>query len=489
MIAAVAPGPHASVAPPRPPAGLPAWQLRDAVACGELRVVDVVSAHLDRLDEVQPVLNAAVAVRRAAALAEARELQAALDDGAPPGLLCGVPFTVKDVIATADLPSRCGSAAFADNRQGADAAAVARLRAAGAILIAKTACPEFAFGVTTDNPVEGVTRNPWGAHSAGGSSGGEAALIGAGASALGIGTDYGGSLRWPAQSCGVLAVRPGERRVDGTGQLPERGGRMDGRAGDGGDLDAELSVQRRFQVVGPLARTVRDLALALGVLADDATLVRLASAPAPPASAVGWTVTESSQAVGAGVADAVVAAVARLAEAGIAVVHAPTVLDGLHHAFNALRDTDPLADLRRAVGDRLDLVGPGARRTLDTAPVSLADPGPLWAALDRLRDGVLAQLDRTPVLIVPVAPAAACALDGTATVDGTLLTAFELMAQCRAVSALRLPALSIPVGQAGGLPVSVQVVAGPGREDLVLGIGLLLEQLLGGAQEPPWLSP
>src|SRR4051794_8137530 len=196
--------PYPRLTAPRAPVGWPAWRLRDAISAGQLRVVDVVQAHLDRLAEVQPTLTAAVEVRREAALAEAARAQARLDAGEPAGPLCGVPFTVKDVIATAGTPTRCGSAAFVDNVPAVDAVAVRRLRAAGAILIAKTNCPEFAFGVTTDNQVYGVTTNPWGAHSPGGSSGGEAALVASGASPLGLGTDYGGSLRWPAQCCGVL---------------------------------------------------------------------------------------------------------------------------------------------------------------------------------------------------------------------------------------------------------------------------------------------
>jgi amidase len=466
---------------PRAPVGWPAWRLRDAIVAGELGVREVVEAHLERLEEVEPWLHATAFVRREQAVREAGELEARLARGERPGPLWGVPATVKDIIATAGTPTECGSAAFAGNIPAVDAVAVGRLRAAGAIVIAKTRCPEFAFGMTTPG-----TRNPWGPHSPGGSSGGEAALLAAGASALGIGTDYGGSLRWPAQCCGVLALRPGLGAVDGTGQLPERGGALDGRPGTPGPG----SVQRRFQVVGPIARGVRDLAIALATIGGRGLpAAGLAGGDSGGLEwpRVGWLLGEDSQRVGADAQGAVRAAAAALAGAGLSVEEAPGCLDGLHVAFNELRDTDRLLDLIAAVGTRRDRLGPAAAHSLAAAPISGADPQPLREKIDELCDGVRVALGRTPVLIAPVAPAAACRLDGSELVDGELLAGFALMAQCRAVSALGLPALSIPVARdRRGLPLSVQVIAGPGREDLVLAVGGRLERLLGGWIQPPW---
>jgi amidase len=479
----------ATLGPPQPPVLWPAWRLREAIVGGEYTAREVVEAHLRRLDEVEPWLNATAFVRGDAALAEADALQAGLDAGERPGPLCGVPITVKDILATAGTPTCLGSLAFAENTPAVDAAAVARLRAAGAIVIAKTNCPEFAFGVTTESVAQGVTRSPWGAHSPGGSSGGEAALVAAGASALGLGTDYGGSLRWPAQCCGVLALRPGVGAVDGTGQLPERGGRLDGGPG----VPGPDSVQRQFQVVGPIARTVRDLALVMATLggrelaAAGPQATDGGSGSLPGGLRIGWVGGEDSQRVGPDARAALSAVVQALESAGLALEEAPGSLDALHVAFNELRDTDPLADLVAAVGERRGLLGAAAARALAGAPVSGADPRPLRIRIVELRDRVLAQLERTPVLIAPLAPVAACGLDGTATVDGATLAGFELMAQCRAVSATGLPALGIPVGHdRRGLPLSVQVIGGPGGEGLVLDVGVVLERLLGGRREPPW---
>lgn len=458
--------------------GRPAWWLRDEMAAGRLPVRQVLEAHLDRLYEVEPWLSATVTINGDRALAEADRLQRDLADGMAPGPLFGVPFTVKDVIATAGVETTCGSQAFAGNVPLVDAVAVRRLRAAGGILLAKSNCPEFAFGVTTDSPLRASTRSPWGEHSPGGSSGGEAALVAAGASALGLGGDYGGSLRWPAQCCGVLALRPGIGSVDGTGQLPELGGRLDGGADGPSD-----SVQRHFQVVGPLARSVRDLDISYQVLSGQP----VSGAVGLVGLRVGWLDDDPGQPVDREVSAVVRAAVGRLAERGILTEPVPDALAGLHEAFNALRATDPMTDLRAALDGRGGAVGPVARSILDTKPSS-DDAESLWSALAALRERVRQQLGRTAVLVLPVAPAASCDLEGRASVNGQAVSGFALMAQCRAVSALGLPVLSIPIGlDAGGLPVSVQVVAGPGREDLVLHVGALLEQLGGGLQSPPWL--
>jgi len=475
---------------PAGPAGWGVRRIREALVARQFTVVEIITAHLDRLDEVEPWLNATVTICRDEALATARRLQASLDAGMVPGPLFGVPFTVKDVIATAGVATRCGSGAFADNVPSVDATSVARLREAGAVLIAKTNCPEFAFGVTTANATFGETRSPWGEHSPGGSSGGEAALLAAGASAFGLGTDYGGSLRWPAQCCGVVAMRPRLGAVDGAGQLPEAGGRMDGGHVGGARAEPTTSVQRHFQVVGPLARSVEDLALVLAVL-QDAAVERLDDLEPLDSKGltIGWVVEEDSQPVDASVHAVIAAFADALTTAGLTVVTLPHAFDGLHATFNALRATDAMTDLRAAIGDRWDAVGAGARASVEGAPASAADPAPLWVALETLRAATLEQMAVAPLVMFPVAPAAGCALDGTALVDGTLTAGFALMAQCRAVTALGLAALSIPVGRdANGLPVSVQIVATPGHEASLVRLGRFIDVLTGGAPTPAWRS-
>jgi amidase len=475
------------VPPPADPVGWPAWRLSDAVASGELDAVELVTAHLDRLSAVEPALTATTYICSDEAREDAAALGRHLAAGGLPGPLCGVPFTVKDIIATAGVPTCLGSAAFATNIPRRDAATVARLRAAGAILIAKTNCPEFGFGVACGNERYGQTRNPWGAHSSGGSSGGEAALVAAGASALGLGTDYGGSLRWPAACCGVVAMRPGLGTVDGSGQLPERDGRLDGDASAPAEAD---SPQRRFQVVGPIARSIRDLEIAYAVISG-----LVAPPPSPPRAAFVFAAMRDldNGPIGADALGAVDLAIGALRDAGYSVEEPTGVLDGLHGAYNALRQTDHLADLRIALRGRGDLIGAEAAAVLEAAPAS-ALPREVVAhrqlAVDRLRAVVLERLRRTPVLLLPVAPLPACDFAGNAQLDERTLRGFELMSYCRAVSALGFPALSVPVGLTKtGLPISVQVVTGPGQEPLALACGSLLERLLGGSRTPPWLSP
>ncbi len=170
--------------------------------------LEVMRAVLDRIDRVNPRINAIVTLARESALSEARRATAALRRGAKLPPLFGVPVGIKDVTPTRGLRTTYGSKLFADHVPEADALVVERLRAAGAIVIGKTNTPEFAFGPNTVNAVFGATRNPWNlALTAGGSSGGSAAALATGMCPLAEGTDLGGSLRGPAAFCGVVGFR------------------------------------------------------------------------------------------------------------------------------------------------------------------------------------------------------------------------------------------------------------------------------------------
>src|SRR5439155_26577288 len=179
-------------------------------------------AQLERIDRRNHELNAIVTLRADGALEDARGLERAMrgtgaGDRWP---LAGVPFTVKDLIATGGVRTTAGTPFLKDFVPAADATAVARLRRAGAILLGKTNCPEWGMFGYTRNSLFGETRNPVGPVTPGGSSGGEAAAIAARCSPLGLGTDFGGSVRWPAHCTGIFALRPTAGRVPGTGQLP-----------------------------------------------------------------------------------------------------------------------------------------------------------------------------------------------------------------------------------------------------------------------------
>lgn len=187
------------------------------VRSGSVSAAEVLEGFIDRISAGNDALNALVAIRLDGARSDARRIDEQVVAGLDPGPLAGVPFSAKDVLATVDLPTTCGSRLLAGHRTTYDATVVARARAAGGILLGKTNCPEFAFGVHTVNDLFGRTNNPLGAFTAGGSSGGEAAAVAAGFSAFGLGTDFGGSIRWPAQCAALIGLRPTIGRLPGTG--------------------------------------------------------------------------------------------------------------------------------------------------------------------------------------------------------------------------------------------------------------------------------
>src|SRR5262249_9873078 len=231
---------------------LSATELAQRIARRQLSSAEVVDAHLARIDAVNPALNAVVRLlageaRAAAALADKR-----LADGETIGPLHGVPFTVKENIDMAGLPTTWGVPALAKAVVPADAPVVERMRAAGAIPIARTNLPDMALRVHTDSSLHGLTRNPWHpGRTAGGSSGGEAAALATGMTPIGLGNDIGGSLRNPANACGIASIRPSFGRVPDAGYVP---------------TEHHLLAVQLMNVQGPMARRVADVRLILRVL-------------------------------------------------------------------------------------------------------------------------------------------------------------------------------------------------------------------------------
>ncbi|MFQ5927408.1 MAG: amidase, partial [Terriglobia bacterium] len=230
---------------------LSASQMAEMIARREISPVELLEAHLARIEERNRALNAIVSLAAERARAQARAAEAAVMQGAELGVLHGVPITIKSSIDVAGLRCEAGSKLRAGNVPATDAPLVARLRAAGAIVLGTTNVPDLLMAYETDNLLYGRTNNPWDLdRTPGGSSGGEAAAIAAGCSAAGVGSDGGGSIRVPAHFSGICGLKPTPGRIPATGHFPP-----------------SLGPFALLGVVGPMARTVGDLQLLLEVMA------------------------------------------------------------------------------------------------------------------------------------------------------------------------------------------------------------------------------
>jgi len=231
--------------------GAPAGWLARAIRSKKVSSLEVVRAHLEHIHTVNPRLNAVVFATAESAIKEARAADRHNKRRSALGPLHGVPFTAKDIFDTAGLPTTAGLRMLRTNIADHDATVIARMRRAGAILIGKTNCPPGGAGEESWNSVHGGTRNPYDINrTPGGSSSGEASIIAAGGSPVGLGSDSGGSIRMPAHYCGIAALKPTAGLVPVTGAYALPGGLSDPRS-----------------QVGPMARFVADLSLVLPVLA------------------------------------------------------------------------------------------------------------------------------------------------------------------------------------------------------------------------------
>lgn len=410
--------------------------------------VEVVDAHLARIAAVNPRLNAVVQLSVDSARAEARAADAALAHGGVRGPLHGVPFTVKDVIETAGLvcaaglPERTG---FVPER---DATVVARLRAAGAILLGKTNVPTGGGGIECDNAVYGRTNNPYDlARTPGGSSGGEAAIIAAGGSPLGLGSDSGGSIRLPAHNCGIAGLKPTAGRVPFTGA---------GHAGDVSDTRT---------VVGLLARSVQDLALAFPIIAGmdwwDASVV-----PMPLGDPAAVTVKDLR--------------IAFYTNDGIS-TPTPETVTSVRAAAQALADAGAKVDEQLPTGiERCWEITQGVWKW-HRGETTAADYARVLARWGRLRSRMLAFMEQWDVVVCPVSASPAVLHGTTADYNQATMISYTV-----AYSLSGWPAVVVRAGTSPeGLPIGVQVVARPWREDVALAVAKHLEDRLGGWRSPP----
>lgn len=437
----------------------------------EVSPVEVVSAYLDRIDAVNGQVNAIVTVADSA-LNAARTAEAAVLAGEELGPLHGVPFTVKDSIDTAGVMTQRGSPIFRGRTPEIDATSVERMKRSGAILLAKTNLPEFSYWIESDNLLSGRSNNPWDLErTPGGSSGGESAAIAAGMSPLGLGTDLAISIRGPAAQTGITSMKPTHGRVPMTGIWPR--------------------APRRFWHVGPMARSVRDIALALSQLAGPdgqdafATIAardigKLSEKVKRPLR-IGWMVGPGYGPVHPEVVATVKGAAKALSDLGISVepVSIPALeKDFALDVFNRLHVMEmkpAFAQVTAGHGD--DEIYKMAKTMLSLPDTSMSDFIDAEQAADRIRDGYAEYFAHYDALITHVLPLPAHKHGAdTFVIDGQTVDATYLQGATVPLNIAGLPGLSMRFGTSSeGLPINVQIVGAWHDEATILQVATLLE--------------
>ncbi len=436
---------------------------------GAVSSLELVDAHLDRIEERNPHLNAFTMV-----LADqARESARRADQGLKTGRLHGVPVTVKDSFDLAGHPSRLGSYFAPGAPAAGDSAVVERLRREGAIILGKTNTPEFLMSYESDNFITGRSNNPWDVErTPGGSSGGEAAAIASGCSPGGVGSDGGGSIRVPAHFCGIAGLKPTPGRVSSIGHRP---------------MDAVKGIS----VCGPLARSVADVRLLFEVLAgyDDRDVL---SAPVPLRDPdlkdvrIGVMEQFYDIPVSPAIRNCVRDAAGLLGELGFAVGEfRPEGLErapNLWHFFFGKLVAQSMKD--RIAGRENEAhwtYTENLGSALDGPPITAWQVIESMSKRDSMRRRLLEQMRRVPVVLMPVASIGAFKhRERNFSVEGKTIGMFQAMMTVTPVNLLGLPALVVPFGMnEDGMPIGIQLVGRPWEEELLLEIGVRLEAARG----------
>jgi len=459
---------------------LPAVRQLELLRAGKLSIIELAEAHILQIERLEPQLNAFADFDAENVRAQAKQLVAFDGECGP---LHGLPVTVKSSIATAGYRCEIGSLLLKGDVPHEDAMVVTRLRAAGALILGTTNCPEFLMAYETANLLHGRTNNPWDLeHSPGGSSGGESAAIAAGLSAAGLGSDSGGSVRVPAHFTGICSLKPTPGRIPGRGHLPPCVG--------------PFSI---LGAIGPMARTMADVQLMFRTLAGQD--------PADPTSPPIALQNPNTQ-------DLRAHTVGLFANDGLVPV-TPETRAAVDAAANALRDAgfrvepfrprtlEPLRKLWwkffvqcgamfyepeiRGKRDRLSPIFNEFLAIAESAgPLSSTELLNAWAELDLLRAKTLDEIKNYPVLLCPVASVPAFRHgERSWTVDGQTVEYLDAWRFTQWFNALACPAAVVPVGSSPeGLPIGVQIAARPFEDEIAIGIAAIVDSAFGYRPPP-----
>ena len=468
-----------------------------ALAEGSIGSEELLDAQLARVEQYNPAVNAVVAFDVDRARARAREADEARAAGRSWGRLHGLPITIKDAFETEGLVTTSGAPELATHVPTVDADAVARLKAAGAIVFGKTNLPLYAGDVQSYNEVYGVTSNPWDLdRSPGGSSGGAAAALATGMTLLELGSDIGGSIRNPSHYCGVFGHKPSWGAVSDRGHIP----------GPPGVLS-----QVDLNVAGPMGRSVADLELGMDVLVGDVMGVPGGTfaeiRPDLQALAdlrVGMWLDDPFAPTDGAVLEVLEAAVAAVEDAGATVrtdVRPVTSLEELTFIYLQLLlgvvGAGYPADVHDLMRDVAAAAPPGDRSMATAMALGISQSHAAWMSVNEARVKVQREwtrvFDEVDVMVMPITPVAAIPHDNerpmdqrTIEVNGQPADYFTQIVWAGVATMPLLPATAVPAGRtAGGLPVGLQVVGPRFGDPLTLRVAGWVEQVLGGFVAPP----
>ena len=453
----------------------PAVRQLALLSTGAISVVELAEAHIHQIERLNPKLNALVDFDANRVRVQARQMN---EMRGARGALFGLPVTVKSSIATAGYRCEIGSLLHQDEIPREDAVVVGRLRAAGALILGTTNCPEFLMAYETANLLHGRTANPWDLErTPGGSSGGEAAAIAAGMSAAGLGSDSGGSVRVPAHFTGICSLKPTPGRIPARGHLPPCVG--------------PFSV---LGAIGPMARTMEDVMLLFRTLAGQDAIDPVS----PPVvlrepgldelrrNTIGFFEEDGLTPVTPETRAAVHAAGNALREAGFRVQpFRPRTLEPLRKLWWKLFVQCGAMFYAPAIAGKEQQLSPIFNEFLRIAEATpqftAAQLLNAWAELDLLRAKALEEMQAYPVLLCPVASIPAFRHgERQWTVEGRTVDYLDAVRHTQWFNTLAAPAAVVPVGRSPeGLPIGVQIVARPFEDETALGIAGIVDTAFG----------